>query len=100
MRTNVSTKNFIGLSLEPTGDLETYYNQNPASFSRKFLNVHNAGGITVLSNSKFAFVAGRADQVIKVDGGGFNGVGLVANTRSGYLDQLKIRSTKPAMSAS
>ncbi len=88
MATDMITKNFVGLSMEPTGDLLKYYQQNPSTFARQFLNVYNAGGITITSDKRFAFVAGRADEVTKFDGGGFNGDGQVGNSRTGFLDQL------------
>ncbi|MEI9924472.1 MAG: VCBS domain-containing protein [Bradyrhizobium sp.] len=53
------------------------------------LSVHNAGGIVFASYNgiDFALVAGRADQVTSVFGGGFNGSDLNATGDDGFLDQ-------------
>src|SRR5581483_6021548 len=54
-----------------------------------WLQVHNANGIVLTPDGQYAFVAGRADQVVTVSGGGFDGSGLEASQISGYLDQLQ-----------
>jgi YD repeat-containing protein len=51
------------------------------------LKVHDASGIVVTPDGKYAFIAGRADIVPKSFGGGFDGAGIEAGGVSAYLDQ-------------
>src|SRR5262249_30015904 len=75
--------------LPPDNPIAQYYQAHAAQYGSQWLEVHNAGGIVFTPDAKYAFVAGRADLVTSVTGGGFDGVGLQASQISGYLDQLQ-----------
>ncbi len=85
-------KNNIPLDLDPydldsTNPLNQYAQANSQYQNAQWLQVHNAGGIAITADGQYAFVAGRADQVTSVVGGGYDGEDEIASAITGYLDQ-------------
>ena len=92
------TKTTIPLDLDPADDPNNpLYNYVRAGKprrtpTRRISRSHNAGGIafvgyTAPDGTLYAFVAGRADEVTSVTGGGNVGDDLIASAVSGFLDQ-------------
>ena len=89
-----NTKTTIPLDLDPADDPNNpqynYVQANSNYANATYLEAHNAGGIvfyTAPNGTVYAFVAGRADQVTSVTGGGNVGDDLIASATTGYLDQ-------------